>query len=466
MLKLKSQYVKNLDNLKSAKIKISVISLGCEKNLVDSELILGLLQKNKYEIEGDINNSDGVIINTCGFIDSAKEEALDNIFNCIDLKAQKQKENKQFKVIVCGCLAQRYLDELRCDELLKDVDLFIPIKDYFKFGKFINDLFNIKNDLNDEELKYEKIDFENRIITTSDKRLAYVKISDGCNNRCTYCAIPLIRGDFVSRNHSDIVKEVKWLVSEGYYEICLISQDLTNYGYDINDSLSNLIRDIDLIDGDYVIRLLYLYPDEINEELIDVIKASKHILHYFDIPLQHASNKILKLMHRRGKKEEIKKIINLIRSKINDACIRTTMIVGFPHESEKDFSELIEFIKEYKFNHLGAFMYSKEENTISYDYTMQVSKKKKIERYNQLMDEQKWISLKKNEEFIGKVLRCIIEDYDDEQDLYTARSYLQAPDDIDGALFIQSDELLKIGGVYDCIINEVDFYDMKGKVIK
>ena len=448
-------------NSNNHNIKISLVSLGCEKNLVDSELILGLLEKNKYVIESDALKSDGVIINTCGFINDAKTEALDNIFYYLDLKEQFKKENKDYKVIVSGCLAQRYYDDLKNNPLLKDVDLFIPIKDYFKIGRLINDLFDVK-----EESRCESLDFNNRIYSSKDKRLAYVRISDGCNNRCTYCAIPLIRGDFKSRKQEEIITEVKKLVKDGFYEICLISQDLTNYGYDINDSLANLVRALDSIEGDFVIRLLYLYPDEITDELIDVVKESKHVLHYFDIPLQHASNKILKLMHRRGKKEEVIKIINLIREKMSDACIRTTMMVGFPHESDKDFLELIEFIKEYKFNHLGAFMYSKEENTISYDYTMQVSKKIKLDRYNKLMDAQKWISLKKNEEFIGVILKCIIEDYNDEEDLYLARSYLQAPDDIDGALYIQSDEILKIGGVYDCIITDVDFYDMKGKILK
>ena len=445
-----------MNGYNKSKIKLALVSLGCEKNLVDSELILGLID-DYFCIDGDALNSDGVIINTCGFINSAKEEALDTIFYYLDLK----KKNRNYKVIVCGCLVQRYLDDLKNNDLLSEVDLFIPIKDYFKFGNLLLELFNIKNYKEYNEFKNNGLDFNKRIISTGS-RLAYVKISDGCNNRCTYCAIPLIRGNFVSRSHEEIVNEVKDFVNKGYYEICLISQDLTNYGYDINDNLAALIKDIDDIDGDYVIRLLYLYPDEISDELIEVVKCSRHVLHYFDIPLQHASNKILGYMHRRGKKKEIIEVINKIRDKIDDACIRTTMIVGFPHESDKDFNELIDFVQEIKFNHLGAFMYSKEEDTISYDYKMQVSKKKKVERYNKLMDVQKWISLKKNEEFIGKTLKCLIEDYDDEQDLYLARSYLQSPDDIDGSLYIESDKLLEIGGVYDCIISSVDFYDMKG----
>ena len=244
----------------------------------------------------------------------------------------------------------------------------------------------------------------------------------------------------------------------------MISQDLSNYGYDTNDSLAALVRDIDSIKGDYVIRLLYLYPDEITDDFIYAVRDSKHVLHYFDIPLQHASNKMLSLMHRRGTREEVTTLIDKIRKEMPDSVLRTTMIVGFPHESEKDFDELMEFVHEMKFNHLGAFMFSKEDDTIAYSMNMQVSKKVKAERYNKLMEEQRWVSLSKNKEFIGKKLKCLVEDYNDEEDVYVARSYVQAPDDIDGALYLTSSKVLEIGKVYEATITECDFYDMRGIV--
>ncbi len=443
-----------------AKIKISLISLGCEKNLVDSEMVLGLINKmGSFAIVDEVNDSDIVIINTCGFIKSAKEEALDTIFDCINIKSEKKSQGIDFKVVVCGCLVQRYFDDLSVNEDLRDVDLWIPIKDYAFFGEKLMSIIDKK----DEPCSCNNLDFKDRLISTGN-RLAYVKISEGCNNRCTYCAIPLIRGNFVSRKHEDIVNEVKNLVNQGYYEICLISQDLSNYGYDTNDSLAALVRDIDSIKGDYVIRLLYLYPDEITDDFIYAVRDSKHVLHYFDIPLQHASNKMLSLMHRRGTKEEVTALINKIRKEMPDSVLRTTMIVGFPHETEKDFDELMEFVHKMQFNHLGAFMFSKEDDTIAYSMNMQVSKKVKAERYNKLMEEQRWVSLSKNKEFIGKRLKCLVEDYNDEEDVYVARSYVQAPDDIDGALYLTSSKVLEIGKVYEATITECAFYDMRGIV--
>jgi len=457
-LKLNNQLISS----KNEKIKISLISLGCEKNLVDSELILGLINTNKqaFTIVQKVEEADAVLINTCGFINSAKEEAIDTIFDCLNIKEEKRKLDIDFKVIVCGCLTQRYYEDLKQNEDLEEVDLWIPIQDYFKMGQLINQLYKLDED---HSFKQNAIDTKNRLISTGNA-LAYVRISEGCNNRCAYCAIPLIRGNFVSRSHSDIVREVKELVQEGYQEICLISQDLSNYGFDIHDTLASLLRDIDFIEGDYSIRLLYLYPDEITDEFIDVVAQSKHIMHYFDIPLQHGQNRILKLMNRRGTKEEAIQLINKIREKMSDAIIRTTMIVGFPHETENDFLALLDFVKQVKFNHLGAFTYSKEEDTTSYNMTCQVSKKAKIDRYNRLMETQKWISYEKNKEFIGKTLKCLVEDYNDDEDYYQARSYIQAPDDIDGGLTVTSDKILEIGKVYEVTITDCDFYDMKGIV--
>ena len=452
----------DIKEAKGNKIRVSLISLGCEKNLVDSEMIMGLVGKNSiFDVASEVEKSDIVIINTCGFIKSAKEEALDTIFDCVNIKLDKRSRGESFKIVVCGCLVQRYFDDLKNNEDLSEVDLWIPIKDYAFFGEKLMSIVSEKG--KQEPCSCNNLDFKNRLISTGN-RLAYVKISEGCNNRCTYCAIPLIRGNFVSRKREDIIEEVRDLVKNGYYEICLISQDLSNYGYDIDDSLASLVREIDKIEGDYVIRLLYLYPDEITDDFIYAVRDSKHVLHYFDIPLQHASNKMLSLMHRRGTREEVTQLIEKIRKEIPDVVLRTTMIVGFPHESEKDFEEMLEFVHKLQFNHLGAFTFSKEDDTIAYSMNMQVSKKVKVDRFNRLMEEQKWVSLSKNKEFIGKKLKCLVEDYNDNEDVYVARSYVQAPDDIDGALYLTSSKVLEIGKVYEATITDCDFYDMRGIV--
>ena len=345
------------------------------------------------------------------------------------------------------------------------MDLFIPIVRYFEFGKLFLNL------LNEDDNNSLRFDFHNRLISTG-KRLAYLRISDGCDNRCAYCAIPLIRGGFRSVPFDDVVKEFKNLVKKGYKEITLISQDLTRYGSDVKSSLATLLKELDKIEGDHFIRLLYLYPDEITKELIEAIKESNHVIHYFDIPLQHASNKILKCMRRRGTKEEYISLIKYIRSQMNDAIIRTTMIVGFPHETQKDFDELIDFIKEVEFDHLGAFMYSKEEDTPAFEMKNQVSKKEKIRRYNILLEEQRHISNKLMKKFIGNTYYALLEKYDDNEKCYLARIYSQAPDDIDGYTKIYSPNLvkeketlqLKLDEMCEVEIIDSTDYDLIGKI--
>lgn len=443
--------------MEQKEIKISLISLGCEKNLVDSEMILGMIKNSHYDfkITNNLEESDCIIINTCGFIDSAKEEAIKTIFDCIGLK----EKNPNLKLVVCGCLTQRYLKDLI--QNIEEVDLFIPIVRYFEFGKLLLNLF--KKEDNDSL----RFDYHNRLISTG-KRLAYLRISDGCDNRCAYCAIPLIRGGFNSVPFDDVVKGLKKLVKDGYKEIALISQDLTRYGTDINLSLASLLKELDKIEGDHIIRLLYLYPDEITKELIETIKESNHIIHYFDIPLQHASNKILKYMRRRGTKEEYISLIKYIRSQMSDAIIRTTMIVGFPHETKKDFDELIEFVKEVEFDHLGAFMYSKEEDTPAFKMNMQVSKKEKVNRYNILLEEQRHISNKLMKKFIGNTYFALLEKYDDNEKCFLARIYSQAPDDIDGYTKIYSPNSMKDKVKLDemCEVEIIDStdYDLIGNI--
>lgn len=436
--------------------KVANISLGCEKNLVDSEMIMGGLSDADFVITTELDEADIIIINTCGFITSSKEESINTIIDCLDYK-----ENGA-KIVCTGCLVQRYLDDLKKE--IPEVDLWIPIKDYYRFGELLSSLFT-------DEIKDVKVKMESRLISTPPY-MAYVRISDGCNNRCTYCAIPLIRGDFKSRKQEDIVLEVQDLVKNGYKEINLISQDLTNYGYDIrrdtgkNVTLVTLLKEIVKIPEIKWIRMLYLYPDEITDELIEFVSNNSKILPYFDIPIQHASDKILKWMNRRGNQDFIENLINKIRSSIPHAIIRSTLIVGFPHESEKDFQILKDFIKKIKFDHLGAFTYSKEEDTLSYNMNNQVPEKVKNERLSEIMEIQRFISLEQNKKFLNNKYECVIESYDEETNKFYGRSYAFAPDDIDGEVIIDYDEEIELGKFYDVLIYDVDFYDIFGKVIK
>lgn len=432
-------------------LKIGLISLGCEKNLVDSEMILGLFKKANVEIVTDLSKANAIIINTCGFIESAKKEAIDTIFEALDYQ-----ENGA-KIIVTGCLVQRYLEDLK--KAIPEVDLYIPIRDYNHFGDLIMNLFN------DNTFQNQCLSFDNRVLSTPH-HLAYLKISEGCNNCCAYCAIPLIRGGFVSRPQEEIITEFKYLVSTGRKEICLISQDLTKYGIDLKDmSLAKLLKELVKIDGDYVIRLLYLYPDEITDELIDVVKNNDKILNYFDIPVQHASDKVLKWMGRRGNEELINNLLDKIRKEIPDVVLRTTVMVGFPHESEKDFEILKRFIERNKFDHLGAFTYSREENTKAYKMNMQVPQKVKEKRLDEIMEVQKWISYNQNKKYLNQVYDCIVESYDSENKQYYGRGYMHAPDDIDGEIIIKTSKDLIISNKYKVKIIDTDFFDIYGEII-
>lgn len=432
-------------------LKIGLISLGCEKNLVDSEMILGLFKKANVEIVTDLSKANAIIINTCGFIESAKKEAIDTIFEALDYQ-----ENGA-KIIVTGCLVQRYLEDLK--KAIPEVDLYIPIRDYNHFGDLIMNLFN------DNTFQNQCLSFDNRVLSTPP-HLAYLKISEGCNNCCAYCAIPLIRGGFVSRPQEEIITEFKYLVSTGRKEICLISQDLTKYGIDLKDmSLAKLLKELVKIDGDYVIRLLYLYPDEITDELIDVVKNNDKILNYFDIPVQHASDKVLKWMGRRGNEELINNLLDKIRKEIPDVVLRTTVMVGFPHESEKDFEILKQFIERNKFDHLGAFTYSREENTKAYKMNMQVPQKVKEQRLDEVMEVQKWISYNQNKKYLNKVYDCIVESFDSENNQYYGRGYMHAPDDIDGEIIIKTFKDLIISKKYKVKIIDTDFFDIYGEII-
>lgn len=430
-------------------MKVALITLGCAKNLVDSEMILGLMKDNNVSVTTNKKEADVIIINTCGFIESAKEEAISTIFNTLSEKEEHQ------KVIVVGCLATRYKDELTNE--ISEVDRFISIKEYPYFASIFNEV--VKQDV----LK-EKMDHKHRLLSTLP-HTAYVRIADGCDNRCAYCAIPLIRGNYVSRRIDDIVLEVKYLINKGVKEIVLIAQDTTRFGKENNESIEELLNKICQIDDLYMVRLLYLYPNDVDQKLIDTFKNNPRIAPYFDIPVQHGSNKILKLMNRRDTKEKIISLAKTIRANFEDPILRTTLIVGFPNETEEDFNELLDLIKEVKFDRLGVFKYSNEEDTLAYTYKNHVSEEEKERRYNIVMELQSKIAQELSKSKIGKTYEAIIEGYDKTKQMYFARSYAFANDAVDGYIYLRNVKNPKIGNIVKVKIVDALIYDLIGEII-
>ena len=427
--------------------KIALISLGCEKNLVDSENILGLLVKNKYEIVSNKDEADILIINTCGFIESSKKESIETILDNIGHKQ---------KVVVTGCLVNRYKEEL--EKEIPEVDLWIPIRDYSRFCALLGTL--------DKELtNYEGLNDNYRLVSTGGYS-AYLKIGDGCSNCCTYCAIPLIRGPYVSRPFDSIIQEAQKLANDGYKELIVLEQDTTRYGLDLKEkkTIVDLLEELLKIKGLEYIRLLYLYPDEITDELIELSANEKRLTPYFDIPIQHSEDKILTAMNRRGNKAYLKELFTKIRKRIPTAILRTTIMVGFPGETNKDFNNLLDFIKEIKFDHLGAFKYSREEGTKSYDYPHQVRESTKQKRLDALMEFQQGISYELNKRHIGEVMEGLV--VGQENGHYLLRSYYNAPDDIDGKIYFQSSKPLNEGEKVKVLIKESYVYDLYGVLLE
>ena len=427
--------------------KVALISLGCAKNLVDSENILGLLLKNHYQIVTNKDEADILIINTCGFIEASKKESIDVILDNIN---QKQ------KVVVTGCLVNRYVDELKKE--IPEVDLWIPIRDYPRFNVLLKTLDN-------EITNYEGLNDDYRLVSTGSYSV-YLKIGEGCSNCCTYCAIPLIRGPYVSRPFDSIINEAKKLAKEGYKELIVLEQDTTRYGLDLKEkkTIVDLLKELVLIPGLEYVRLLYLYPDEISDELIDLIAKEEKLTPYFDIPIQHSEDKILKAMNRRGDKAYLTSLFNKIRAKIPQAILRTTVMVGFPGETEQDFTRLMKFIEEINFDHLGAFKYSKEEGTASFSYPHQVKEATKQRRLDALMELQQKISYEQNKKHIGEIMTGLV--VGKENGYYLLRSYYNAPDDVDGKILFSSNEELKEGDIVNVKIRESYVYDLYGELVK
>lgn len=426
--------------------KVAIISLGCAKNLVDSENILGLLIKNNYQVVNNKKDADILIINTCGFIEASKKESIRVILDNI---------NHKQKVVVTGCLVNRYVDELRKE--IPEVDLWIPIRDYPRFNQLLAKL--------DKDItNYEGLNDDYRLVSTGTYS-AYLKIGEGCSNCCTYCAIPLIRGPYTSRPYKDIINEARKLANDGYKELIVLEQDTTRYGLDLKEkkTIVDLLKGLLEIKQLSFIRLLYLYPDEITDDLIDLIAKEKRLTPYFDVPIQHSEDKILKSMNRRGNKAYLTNLFNKIRTKVPNAVIRTTVMVGFPGETKEDFNNLLKFIDDVKFDHLGGFTYSKEEGTASYNFPHQVRSDIKQKRLDELMSLQQKISYQLNKKHIGEVMNGLV--IGKENDYYLLRSYWNAPDDVDGKIMFKSDCLLIEGDIVNVKILESYVYDLYGEIV-
>lgn len=438
--------------------KIGIISLGCPKNQVDAERMLATLDRNHYEIADCYDGVDAVIINTCGFIDAAKQEAIDNILEMAQLK----EEGLVKKIIVTGCLSEVYKEEIFKE--IPEVDAVVGIGAIGNIDKIIERVLSEER-VCDLASKYDLPLIGERLLTTPEY-WAYLKIADGCSNRCAYCAIPSIRGNYRSAAFEDLLEEAGQLAASGVKELILIAQDTTAYGLDNYGKLRlpELLGEICKIYGIEWIRLLYCYPDKITDELLEVMAREKKILHYIDLPLQHADDKILKAMNRHGDSALLRDVIGRIRAAMPDAVIRTTMMVGFPGEGEEEFEHLAEFVNEMEFDRLGCFSFSPQEGTPAYDMDDQVDESVKVRRGEIIMQDQLEIVTLKNEERVGNIYTVLVEDYDSYSDSYSGRTYMDAPE-IDGIIRFTSEKNYNPGDFAEVRVMGVNDYDLIGKDI-
>ena len=426
------------------KNKIEIITLGCSKNIVDSERLSRQLSANNFEVTNDVGIAENVIINTCGFIDAAKEESINTILEAVQLK----KEGKIKKIVVAGCLSERFMDDLKKE--IPDVDVFFGTEDYEGIVK------EFGGDLRKELLGERQL--------TTPKHFAYLKISEGCDNPCSFCAIPLMRGKHRSVPIEQLLNEAANLANQGVKELIIIGQDTTDYGIDIFNkrNLGELLNKLSKIKGIEWIRLLYAYPSHFPKDAMEEIASNPKICKYIDIPLQHISDDVLKSMRRGITKKTTINLLKELKEKIPNLTLRTTFIIGYPNETEKDFNELKEFIKDIEFDRIGVFDYSVEENTPSFILGDKVSEIIKEERKTELMEIQKEISFLKNQSLIGKVVKVIIDDIEGEY--FVGRTERDAPE-VDGEVLIKANNtMLKIGGFYDIEIYDCNDYDIYGKL--
>ena len=440
------------------KINIGLISLGCAKNRTDAEIMLGLVAEEGYNIVYDPQKSDAIIINTCAFIESAKQESIDTILEMAEYKNSRCKA-----LIVTGCLAERYAEEILIE--IPEVDAVVGTGDFDRICEIINKAFLGEKPVLFGNNNHTPDDHLPRLLSTPPYS-AYLKIADGCDNNCTYCAIPKIRGHFRSRPKENIIEEAIKLAKSGVKEIILIAQDTTRYGIDIygKKCLDELLEELVKIDGIKWIRLHYLYPEAITYELIDTIAKHDKICNYFDIPVQHANNEILRRMARRTNREEMEKKISYIREKMPDAVIRTSIIVGFPGETEEQFEELMDFTEKIRFDRMGAFTYSQEEDTPAASFDGQIDEEIKEQRLDRLMTLQQGISLDLNRKKIGTVLDVIVEGYDEDCFLFFGRSRGDSID-VDSTVYFGTEDEVEAGDIVRVEILDADEYDVTGQTV-
>lgn len=438
--------------------KIGIVSLGCPKNLVDSEIMLGMLKHADYEIVNHKENADVLIVNTCGFIESAQQESINTI-----LEMAEEKKHSCEVLIVTGCMAERYREKIL--DLIPEVDAVLGTGNYKEIAEVINRAYQGEKVVAYGKLNETDYLDEERIISSSGHSV-YLKISEGCDNRCTYCIIPYLRGAYRSRKMKALVKEAKALAENGAREIILVAQDTTRYGIDIygKKMLPELIREISKLEGIEWIRLLYCYPEEIDDELIKEISLNPKVCKYMDIPVQHASDRILKLMGRRGTIAEISNALTKLREGVEGITIRTSLIVGFPGETEDDFQQLADFVRKFQFDRLGVFTYSQEEGTPAAKMKEQIRKNIKVKRQKTILELQNSISAEINAKRIGKVYKAIVDGIADDGIFYYGRTYAEAPE-IDGTVYFTSPEPLETGGFVEIKILNSEDYDLIGEVI-
>ncbi len=439
-------------------MKIGFISLGCSKNTIDTEMMLAHLDNADYEITGNAAKAEVILINTCGFIGDAKEESIQTIKEIAKLK----KTGKLKKLVVTGCLAERWREQIL--EKLPEIDAVTGLAGIHQIVDTIRQSF--KNEKYQSFGDYEQTSIEGERMLSDDAPYAFLRISEGCNNRCSYCAIPKIRGRYRSRTIESIIEEAQDLEAAGIQELNLIAEDTSRYGEDLykKNALPELLRRLKEETNIPWIRIFYCYPDKITGELIAEMRDNPRVLPYIDMPIQHISDPVLKRMNRHGDKAQIKSVIEKLRREIPDIVIRTTLIVGFPAETDEQFEELLKFVKETKFNRLGAFAYSREEGTPAYDFTDQIGEDIKQERFDLLMTQQAKISQDYQQSCIGQIRNVLCEGFDEEEDLYVGRDFSNGPD-VDGKVFFSCPEPVEAGQFVNVKITDADDYDLFGETV-
>ncbi len=439
------------------KYKLGLVSLGCDKNRVDSEIMLGML-KNTYEITEEPKEADIIIVNTCGFIESSKQESIDTI-----LEMAEYKKDYNCKLLMAtGCLTQRYGEELL--KLMPELDIILGVNNYGFLDQYVEKFIKTRERIMAVDYLDSGINEGERILTTGFGQTAYLRISEGCSNHCTYCIIPKIRGTYRSRPMEKILEEAKTLAKGGVQEVIVVAQDTTRYGTDLygKKTLPELLRKLKEIEGIKWIRVLYLYPEEFTEELIEELKTNEKVVKYLDLPIQHISDGVLKRMARRTKKEDLLSLLRTLRNEIPDLVLRTSLIVGFPGETEEEFKELYDFVDEIEFDKLGVFTYSKEEGTAAALMKEQIRKDVKERRRNLIMERQQEVSRRILERKVGKTYEVLVEGMG--EDGYYGRSFEMAPE-VDGMIFIKTERELMVGSFVNVNIIEALEYDLVGALV-